>query len=57
MQVCKKLITAAVSGGIVSDCPGGISAAADHARNKTAVLILANDFDLLLLTRDVVEII
>ena len=53
----KKLITIAVSGGVVRDCPGGAIATVNYRRQKTSVLILANHFDLLLIARDVTEIL
>jgi hypothetical protein len=47
----------AIPYGVVGDGPGGTTAAVDHGGKKTAVLILSNNFYLLLIARDVAEIV
>jgi hypothetical protein len=51
--ICEMLVAARVSRRIIGDRPSGVSAARDDCGQKTSILILANDFELLLVPRDV----
>jgi hypothetical protein len=53
--IAPNLVTATVSCGITGNRPGGIFAAIDDRRNKAAVLIFANDLNLLLVAGKVIE--
>ena len=53
LQTTTKVLVPAVPGRIVCQSPGCVTAAVYDRRRKAAVLIFANDFDLLLVTRKV----
>lgn len=53
--IAPNLVAATVSCGITGNRPGGIFAAIDDRRNKAAVLIFANDLNLLLVAGKVIE--